>query len=46
MKESIFTCSVCGNDYIETDVNIVDYDLDVCVECEKTMKENNTFLKE
>lgn len=33
--ESIITCSVCGNNFEEGDVNIIDYDLDLCTECEK-----------
>lgn len=33
--ESIITCSVCGFSYDEGDVNIVDYELDLCVVCEK-----------
>ncbi|MEK5217724.1 hypothetical protein [Psychrobacillus sp. FSL H8-0487] len=33
--ELIITCSVCGGDFDELDVNIIDYELDLCLECEK-----------
>ncbi|MBQ0137939.1 MAG: hypothetical protein KBT36_01435 [Kurthia sp.] len=29
------TCSICGKDFDEADVNIVDYPDDVCISCEK-----------
>lgn len=34
--ESIITCSVCGLNFDEGDVNIIDYELDLCVQCEKS----------
>lgn len=30
------TCSICGKDFDEADVNIVDYPDDVCINCKKT----------
>ena len=33
-------CSICNKTFNETDVNIVDYEDDVCVNCEKTYSEN------
>ena len=36
LQEDNITCSVCGKSYDEEDVNIVDYEDDVCVNCEKT----------
>lgn len=30
------TCAVCGNTFDEVDVNMIDYDDDVCINCEKT----------
>jgi hypothetical protein len=35
IDESIITCSVCGKSFDEADVNIIDYDLELCIECEK-----------
>ncbi|RKJ45990.1 DUF3850 domain-containing protein, partial [Butyricicoccus sp. 1XD8-22] len=35
IDESIITCSGCGLDFDEGDVNIIDYDLDLCIQCEK-----------
>jgi len=34
--DTSITCSVCGKTFDEGQVNIVDYDDDVCVNCEKT----------
>lgn len=33
--ESIVTCSACGKNFSEEAVNITDYELDLCTECEK-----------
>lgn len=33
--ESVITCSSCGFSFDEGDVNIIDYDLDLCIQCEK-----------
>lgn len=33
--ETIITCSECGKNFDEADVNIIDYDLDLCISCEK-----------
>lgn len=33
--ETLITCSVCGITFEEEEVNITDYDLDLCVTCEK-----------
>jgi len=35
-EDKTITCSVCDKNYDEADVNIVDYDDDVCIICEKT----------
>ena len=32
--ETIITCQGCGNSFDEEKVNIVDYELDLCLECE------------
>jgi hypothetical protein len=35
-EEMAIMCSVCGTDFPEGDVNIVDYEDDVCIHCEST----------
>lgn len=35
VDESVITCSVCSLNFDELDVNIIDYDLDLCITCEK-----------
>lgn len=35
----VVTCSICGIDYDEGKVNLVDYDDDVCIHCEPKYKE-------
>ena len=37
-REDYITCSICGNSFEESKVNIVDYDDDVCVNCEENIK--------
>lgn len=37
--DEIATCSVCGRDFHERDINLVDYDDDVCIVCEPHYKE-------
>jgi hypothetical protein len=32
--EDIATCAYCGKDFPESEVNMIDYDLDTCVTCE------------
>lgn len=34
-REDDITCSICGESFEESLVNIVDYDDDVCVKCEE-----------
>lgn len=29
------TCASCGNDFEETEINMIDYEIDLCIECEK-----------
>jgi hypothetical protein len=45
VDETVITCSVCGLNFDEADVNIIDYDLDLCGKCEekhkKEMSEKN-----
>lgn len=38
MEDTRIMCSICGHVLPEEDVNIVDYEDDVCVECEKQYK--------
>lgn len=45
MDKLIATCSVCGLDFDETDINMTDYDLDLCTKCEKEYKEVNKMKK-
>ena len=33
--EEIATCAVCGNEFPEGEINMMDYDVDMCVTCEK-----------
>jgi hypothetical protein len=35
LRDCIITCSVCGKNYHENEVNIIDFDLDLCINCEK-----------
>ncbi|MFJ7922505.1 hypothetical protein ACIQ6U_22635 [Lysinibacillus fusiformis] len=37
--DSTITCSICGKTFKESEVNIVDYSDDVCVNCEPNYKE-------
>ena len=39
IREKIITCSICGENFHESEVNIIDYDLDLCVSCEKAFLE-------
>lgn len=34
-KEYIATCGACGNDFNEIEINMMDYDIDLCGNCEK-----------
>ncbi|MFS0783325.1 hypothetical protein [Bacillus sp. 1P06AnD] len=43
MDETIITCSMCGKNYEEEDVNIIDYDLDLCIHCEKEHLKQNSL---
>lgn len=36
--EELATCSMCGKTSHENEINMIDYDLDVCVTCEKENK--------
>ncbi|QDS35234.1 hypothetical protein [Brevibacillus brevis] len=36
--DEIATCTVCGGDYHERDVNLIDYEDDVCIVCEPKFK--------
>lgn len=38
MLEDRATCQVCNKSFLETDINMIDYELDVCTQCEKTIK--------
>ncbi len=37
--DSLITCSICSKTFEESEVNIVDYSDDVCVNCEPNYKE-------
>ncbi|MFB5761079.1 hypothetical protein [Paenibacillus medicaginis] len=39
-KDEVATCAVCGQTYHENQVNLVDYEEDVCMLCEPKYKEN------
>lgn len=39
-RDSVVTCSKCGLDFDEVDVNCIDYDLDLCNKCEKEYIKN------
>ncbi|MDC3424228.1 hypothetical protein NC797_06865 [Aquibacillus sp. 3ASR75-11] len=45
VDETIITCSVCGRNFDEGDVNIIDYDLDLCISCEKKHLESSKEIK-
>jgi hypothetical protein len=36
--DEIATCSICGISTHENNINMIDYDLDVCTKCEKEGK--------
>lgn len=40
--QELATCGVCGIDFHENDVNMLDYDVDTCVYCEKLLELNQT----
>ena len=35
VDEEVIGCEICGHTYCEGDVNIIDYDDDTCIHCEK-----------
>jgi len=37
-REDDITCSICGDSFEESKVNIVDYEDDVCVNCEEKLR--------
>lgn len=43
-REDDITCSICGDTFEESKVNIVDYDDDVCVGCEVKLKSNSEVM--
>ncbi|ALC85935.1 hypothetical protein AM499_08930 [Bacillus sp. FJAT-22090] len=34
-KEYIATCGACGKDFDEIEINMMDYEIDLCGKCEK-----------
>lgn len=38
-NEFLVTCSKCGESFEEAEVNMIDYEDDLCIECEKEHKE-------
>lgn len=44
-NEYIATCSTCGLDFNETEINMIDYDFDLCEKCEKEHLKNEKFKK-
>jgi hypothetical protein len=42
-EDEMVACSLCGIDYNREDVNMTDYDENVCVNCEPEYKENPNF---
>ncbi|KAB2329417.1 hypothetical protein [Bacillus mesophilum] len=36
--EEMATCGNCGEDYPESDINMIDYEIDLCGACEKEYK--------
>jgi hypothetical protein len=38
-EDEIATCGVCGKDYHESKINMIDYDDDVCLNCLQQYKE-------
>jgi len=44
-NDFIITCSQCGLDFDEADVNIIDYDLDLCINCENKFLQSKKDLK-
>ncbi|WP_236686949.1 hypothetical protein [Ornithinibacillus contaminans] len=43
--EELATCSVCGNEFEETEINMTDYELDLCSTCEKDHKITSTIQR-
>lgn len=38
-QDELATCSVCGKTLHETNINMIDYDIDVCLDCEESIKD-------
>jgi len=38
MDETKATCAMCGGTFDECEVNMIDYDIDLCVKCESNIK--------
>lgn len=45
MEQLIATCSVCGNDFDEVDINMMDYELDLCAKCERKYKKSKRSIQ-
>lgn len=46
LEDKPVTCAVCGESFDEADVNCVDYEIDLCIDCESDYQDNGTTENE